>query len=177
MTEELKFCPKCGAEQLQWDGEKKWSCSCGLVLFHNVAGAVAVVVRCGSEFLFTRRNQEPKKGKIDLAGGFVDPNESAEFTCKRELFEELQLEIDDTKLKYLTSLPNLYHYKGIDYQTLDLFYEYAVENKFTVEPELSEISEAIWLEKHKIIMDDIAFDSQKKFFEDYLKSLSINGLY
>ncbi len=169
MTVDLRYCPKCGEAGLQWDGEKKWSCVCGFVLFNNVAGAVAVVIRCCKELLFTRRNQDPKKGLLDLAGGFVDPKESAEFTCKRELFEELKLEVVETGLKYITSLPNTYHYKGIEYQTLDLFYEYEVQDKFDAALERSEISEALWLSKQQISTDDIAFDSQKKFLKTYLQ--------
>ena len=126
--EYLKFCPKCGNESLNWDGEKKWNCKvCDYVLFHNVAGAVAVVIKFGDEILLTRRNQEPKKGKLDLAGGFVDPKETAEETCARELFEEMKIKIDISKLKYLASLPNIYEYKNIIYNTLDLFYEYESE--------------------------------------------------
>lgn len=169
----LKFCPNCGNETLNWDGEKKWSCAeCSFTLYNNVAGAVAVVIRCGNEIYLTRRNQEPKKGKLDLAGGFVDPKESAENTCKRELFEELQLEIDIKNLKYLTSLPNVYQYKEIDYNTIDLFYEYRVSEKFAVNIELSEISETQWIPISEINLDDIAFDSQKKFFEQYLKDFN-----
>ena len=166
---DLKFCPKCGNETLIWDGEKKWSCShCDYVLFHNVAGAVAVVIKCGDEILFTRRNQEPRKGKLDLAGGFVDPKESAEETCVRELLEEMKIEIDISKLKYLGSLPNTYEYKHILYNTLDLFYEYEVAEKFNVELEISEISETVWLKKDSLNLEDIAFDSQKIFFQKYL---------
>uniref|UniRef100_UPI002617A237 NUDIX hydrolase n=1 Tax=uncultured Chryseobacterium sp. TaxID=259322 RepID=UPI002617A237 len=108
----------------------------------------------------------------DLAGGFVDPKESAEETCKRELFEELQLNIDISKLKYLTSLPNIYEYKEIVYHTIDLFYEYSVSEKFEVNLELSEISEANWIPLHELNLEDIAFDSQKTFFEQYLKSVN-----
>ena len=111
----LEFCPQCGNKTLQWDGEKKWSCpNCQFTLYNNVAGAVAVVIRCGEEVYLTRRNQNPNLGKLDLAGGFVDPRESAEETCKRELFEELKIEIDTSKLKYICSLPNVYQYKNID---------------------------------------------------------------
>jgi len=168
----LKYCPSCGKESLEWDGEKKWSClNCDFRLYNNVAGAVAVVIRCGDEVYLTRRNQEPKKGKLDLAGGFVDPKESAEEACKRELFEELQLSIDISNLKYITSLPNIYQYKEIDYNTIDLFYEYTVSEKFDVNIELSEISETQWIPLKEVNPDDIAFDSQKRFFEDYLKSI------
>lgn len=164
----LKFCPKCGNESLNWDGEKKWNCKvCDFILFHNVAGAVAVVIKCGDEILLTRRNQEPKKGKLDLAGGFVDPKESAEETCARELLEEMKMRIDISKLKYLASLPNIYEYKNIIYNTLDLFYEYESDEKFEVNLEISEISETIWLKIQDINPDDIAFDSQRIFLQKY----------
>jgi len=168
----LKYCPNCGKESLQWDGERKWSCqNCGFTLYNNVAGAVAVVIRYNDEIYLTRRNRDPKKGKLDLAGGFVDPKESAEETCKRELFEELQLDVDISNLKYLKSLPNVYQYKEIDYNTIDLFYEYRVPEKFEVNLELSEISEAVWIPLKELNLEDIAFDSQKKFFEEYLKNI------
>ncbi|UOE37890.1 NUDIX hydrolase [Chryseobacterium oryzae] len=169
----LKYCPNCGNETLLWDQEKKWSCpECSFTLYNNVAGAVAVVIRYKDEIYLTRRNQEPKKGKLDLAGGFVDPKESAENTCKRELFEELKLQIDTHNLKYLTSLPNVYQYKEIDYNTIDLFYEYEVSSKFEVNLELSEISEVVWIPLKDLKLDEIAFDSQKNFFQDYLKNFS-----
>ncbi|WP_294295992.1 NUDIX domain-containing protein [uncultured Chryseobacterium sp.] len=168
----LKYCPNCGKESLNWDGEKKWSCpNCNFTLYNNVAGAVAVVIRHQDEIYLTRRNRDPKKGKLDLAGGFVDPKESAEETCKRELSEELQLEVDVSNLKYLTSLPNVYQYKEIDYNTIDLFYEYNVQEKFEVSLELSEISEAVWIPLQKLELEELAFDSQKKFFKEYLKNI------
>ena len=127
-----------------------------------------MVVICGDEILLTKRNQEPAKGKLDLAGGFTDPRESAEFTCFRELKEELDIEIDIEKLRFLMSLPNIYHYKGIDYNTLDLFFEYRVEEKFSVNLEKSEIAETVWVKKENIQLEDIAFPSQRLFFERFL---------
>lgn len=166
--EDLRFCPKCGNESLNWDGEKKWNCDkCDFVLFHNVAGAVAVIIRFKDEILLTKRNQEPKKGKLDLAGGFVDPSESAEQTCVRELFEEMKIQVDISQLRYLASLPNIYKYKNIVYNTLDLFYEYEIEEKFEADLELSEISDTVWLTIDDINPNEIAFDSQRIFLEKY----------
>ena len=169
--QDLSFCAKCGEKTLQWDGEKKWSCSnCDYNLFHNVAGAVAVLLVLDDEILFTRRNQNPKKGFLDLPGGFVDPFESAEHTCVRELFEEMKITLTTKKLRYLGSLPNVYHYKDISYNTLDLFYEYTVSEKHIYSLEQSEISEVIWLKKTEINIEDIAFESQKIFLKNYITS-------
>ena len=167
----LNYCPKCGHESLLWDGEKKWSCSnCNYVLFHNVAGAVAVLLTFEDEIMFTRRNQEPGKGKLDLSGGFTDPKESAEDTCCRELFEELKINIQKNKLQYLGSRPNVYVYKEIPYNTLDLFFRYEMENKIDFQLEESEISDAIWIKKKNLNLNDIAFDSQKDFLKLYLEN-------
>ncbi len=164
----LDYCPQCGQNTIRWNN-RKWSCECGFTLYHNVAGAVAVLIRYKNEILFTKRNNDPHKGKLDLAGGFVDPNESAEETCTRELWEELKLEVESASLRYIASLPNIYHYKGIDYHTLDLFFEYELPDKPEITPELSEISETCWISSQELRLEDLAFDSQKKFLKKYLK--------
>lgn len=170
--ENLKFCPKCGQERLLWNGVAKFSCSnCDFVLYHNTAAAVAVIMRYKNEIFFTVRNQEPGKGKLDLPGGFCDPKESAEDTCARELNEELAFEIDRKKLKYLGSKPNIYLYKNIDYNTMDLFYEYETESKFEIKLEESEISAGIWIPISEIEIEQIAFKSQKDFIKNNLIKL------
>ena len=164
----LKYCPQCGKENLQWSEEKKWHCiKCSFVLYHNCAAAVAVVVLYKDEILFTRRSQYPEKGKLDLPGGFVDPKENAEYACYRELKEELNIEIDIQKLKFLMSLPNVYHYQGIDYNTLDLFFEYRLDEKIPMSLEKNEISEILWLRRENIDIKDIAFSSQQKFLQRF----------
>lgn len=166
--EELKFCPKCSQETLIWNGVTKLSCNnCNFVMYQNVAAAVAVLIKHQGKYLFTRRNKDPKKGFLDLSGGFTDPKESAETTCQRELKEELNLDINLESLKYLGSLPNIYNYKNIKYNTLDLFYLYEIENETEFKLQLEEISETIWLDKSEINLDDIAFDSQKKFLKNF----------
>lgn len=133
-----------------------------------MAGAVAVVITHGNEILLTRRNQEPKKGKLDLPGGFVDPSETAETTCRRELEEELSIVVEESKLHYLCSLPNVYSYKQIDYNTLDLFYTYEVDSKFEAQLELAEISESVWMKPEDIELKEVAFDSQRTFLQKYI---------
>lgn len=157
---------------MKWNNVTKFHCSnCDFVLYHNTAAAVAVLIKHEEELFFTVRNQEPGKGNLDLPGGFCDPKESAEETCARELYEELELKIDSQKLKYLGSRPNVYPYKNIDYNTMDLFYEYEVEEKFDITLEESEISAGIWVPISEIEIDKIAFDSQKDFIRNNIDKI------
>lgn len=167
--QDLKYCPKCGHQSLQWDGIVKWSCGhCDFVLFHNTAAAVAVIISCKNELFFTVRNREPGKWKLDLPGGFCDPKESAEETCHRELHEELGIVTDTKKFSYLGSRPNIYPYKNIVYNTMDLFFLYEVDEKFDITLQESEVSAGIWIKKSEIEFDKIAFESQKSFLKIYL---------
>lgn len=166
--ENLRFCPKCGQETLEWNNITKFSCSnCDFVLYHNTAAAVAVIIKHKNDLFFTVRNQEPGKGKWDLPGGFTDPKESSEETCSRELNEELGLRIEPREFKYLGSQPNIYPYKNIDYNTLDLFYLYEVEEKFEIQLEESEISAGVWVKNTEVEFDKIAFESQKRFLKQF----------
>lgn len=166
---DLKFCPKCGNESLQYDGKNKLYCNnCDFVIYHNCAAAVAVVIRHKDEILLTKRSQNPGLGKLDLAGGFTDPKESAEETCARELFEELGIRINKDKLRFKKSLPNVYPYKGVEYNTLDLFFEYEADRKdFAQKLETREISEIEWVKLSELNLEDIAFESQKEFLRNY----------
>lgn len=166
---ELNYCPHCGTPHLKFEDNRKFYCTqCDFVLYHNCAAAVAVLVTYQDEVLLTRRNQDPKKGYLDLSGGFCDPNETAEDTCARELFEELQLKIDPEQLEYLGSQNNLYPYKGITYQTMDLFYRYELEARPEFTLEQHEINEVVWIKLNDLNIEDLAFESQKRFFKKFL---------
>lgn len=118
----FRFCPKCGREGFEdYAGRAKRCPSCGLVYFHNVASAVACVLRDKEgNYLLVRRAKEPAKGTLDLAGGFVDPMEEVEEAVKREVWEETGLKA--SHIRYLCSRPNVYPFSGIDVYTSDLFF-------------------------------------------------------
>jgi len=164
----LKLCPSCGNKSLNFDGKVMNCKKCDFIFYNNTAAAVAVIIRKDNEILFTRRNQNPGFGKLDLAGGFVDFGETAENACKRELQEELGITINENKLKYICSIPNIYPYKGIIYHTMDLFFEYKVTEKLEIVLEKHEISDAIWIKSSNLDLDELAFDSQKYFFSKYI---------
>ena len=102
------FCPKCGAKALRPHGPQGYCCSaCAFEFFLNVAAAAAgLIVNANRELLVCVRAKDPAKGTLDLPGGFIDPNETAEEGICREIREELNLEV--TGCQYFCSLPNQY---------------------------------------------------------------------
>lgn len=70
--------------------------------------------------LLIRRAKDPGKGKLGPPGGFVDVNETAEIAVRREVKEEVNLDI--LGLRYLASFPNEYLSHGRIWPVLDLFF-------------------------------------------------------
>lgn len=170
MIKSFKFCPNCGHSINNFDFRRMSCNNCDLVYYQNVAAAVAVILKKEDKILFTVRNKEPKKGMLDLAGGFTDPDESAERTCQRELEEELGVTIPLEDFNYFTSQPNNYEYKGIPYKTCDLAFVADFPDKEII-LEKEEIAEIKWISINDINLNDIGFDSLKRVVEMYIASL------
>jgi 8-oxo-dGTP diphosphatase len=56
-----------------------------------------IVDEAGNVVLIQRKN-EPFKGAYALPGGFVEPGETVEDACRREVKDEINLEIYDMRL-------------------------------------------------------------------------------
>lgn len=153
------YCPACGKPDFGSAEGNRFDCkACGHTLFMNCAGTVGAVIRCDNEILFTRRAHEPATGKLDLPGGFVDPDETFEQALARELIEELDLTIEQPR--YLFSACNTYLYQGVQYKTVDAIFELRYPTKPKVEA-LDDVAAIQWLQLADIDDDDIAFVSVK----------------
>ncbi len=164
----LKHCPYCGSVRFVWDGVKSFTCSdCNKRLFINAASAVAVIIEneCG-EILLTRRAHEPAKGALDLSGGFVDILECAEDAARREVKEELGLELDN--LRYFVSFPNEYLFGGLIVYTLDMAFVATIDST-TIINVADDVAAVEWHPKNKLPFDEIAFDSIKNILKSYIQ--------
>lgn len=126
----FKYCPVCGSPDFSFNNFKSKRClHCGFVMYVNPSAAVAAfVVNPRRELLVCVRAKDPVRGTLDLPGGFIDANETAEEAVMRELKEEIGL--STAQPGYLFSLPNDYLYSGWNIPTLDLFYFVEVTDEF-----------------------------------------------
>jgi ADP-ribose pyrophosphatase len=127
----FRCCPGCGAAAgpggLAFLDGRRWRCeACGFEYFHNVATAAGLIIDRLGELVFVERAREPRSGKLGLPGGFVEPGESAEEGLLRECVEEIGWAPPAEGLRFLASFPNRYEYRGISYDTCDLYFYYRV---------------------------------------------------
>lgn len=126
--EKFVYCPRCGSKHFEVNNGKSRKCdNCGFVYYMNPSAATAAfIMNERGELLVERRGKEPAKGMLDLPGGFMDNNETAEEGIAREVREETGLEV--TKAEYLFTVPNIYLYSGVDIHTLDMFFRCEVRD-------------------------------------------------
>jgi NAD+ diphosphatase len=156
----FSFCPNCKSSDFDFENLVKFHCNdCGFVYYHNIAAAVAVILTFEDKILFTVRNVDPDKGKWDLPGGFIDPNENAQEAACREIKEELGLNLQPYDLKFITTSPNNYLYKKVPYRTMDLFFECKLHSETINITAEDEIKELLWVKTSEIDLNKIGFVS------------------
>jgi ADP-ribose pyrophosphatase YjhB (NUDIX family) len=164
----FKYCPKCSNERIEFINHRYFKCSdCKFIYFHNVATATAAIIVYNSQILMTVRAQNPKKGKLDLPGGFVNPNETLEQGLSREIDEELGLKLSNWL--YFCGLPNTYAFKNITYYTLDCVFINRLPSKPPITIEKSEISDYLWLNMDSLDTSRMAFDSLRTAVELFVQ--------
>lgn len=155
----FNYCPSCGSRGIVFDGIKEYTCSdCSLTYFQNIATAAGTILEYKGKIILIRRKQEPGGGLLDLPGGFVDPEETAEQAAKREIKEELNIEVET--LKYLGSYPNVYEFKDVCYHSCDLLF-YSQIDALPTELDEVEVAELVLINPAEIVDDEIAFESIK----------------
>lgn len=96
------FCSYCGAAYTKPAGYPRTCASCNTTVWANPIPVsvvlVPVVSRGRTGLLVVRRAIEPQKGKLALAGGFVEESETWAEGGAREIREEAGVALDPAKL-------------------------------------------------------------------------------
>ncbi|PKL08066.1 MAG: NAD(+) diphosphatase [Spirochaetae bacterium HGW-Spirochaetae-7] len=98
-----RFCGRCGAPNGDKADEQARQCpACGALSFPRLSPAVLAVVRKGDRILLAR-NAANKAGTWSILAGFVEPGETFEGCIRREVREEVSVEVEPGD--YLGSQP------------------------------------------------------------------------
>ena len=165
----LQFCPKCGSDTFKPANNRSLKCgACSFHFFYNSAAAVAALV-CdeNGKLMLVTRGIEPDYGKLDLPGGFIDPDETAEHALERELFEELGLKVKSKE--FLGTEPNEYLYSGYTVFTLDLAFKVTAETLEGLQP-MDDILDYKFYSESELDYSQIPGKSIKKFVKDYFQN-------
>ncbi len=92
-----QFCGHCGTRTVYHKVDRATECPhCGLVNYPRIAPAVIVAVERGGELLLARNANFPA-AFFSVLAGFVEAGESLEETVRRELREEVSIEVKDIR--------------------------------------------------------------------------------
>jgi NAD+ diphosphatase len=162
----LRFCPRCGAADLDFTSLNAFVCrACLNPLFLNVASAVAGLIERGDgTILLARRGHDPGKGLLDVPGGFLDALESAESAIRREIREELCLDLEP--LVYFGTFPNRYAFKGVTYFTCDIVFR-ATPRTFDSLQLDEEIAGVVFVRPEDVRPEELAFESVRAILDAY----------
>jgi NAD+ diphosphatase len=98
-----RFCGRCGTPTDPAPGERARRCpSCGLLAFPRLAPAVITLIERDDEALLARGRAFPVPMYSCIAG-FVEPGETLEEAVRREVMEEVGVELDE--VRYVRSQP------------------------------------------------------------------------
>lgn len=104
----FNFCPACASDLEQDSGEGSRCPNCGRRWYRNSAPAAGAAIVRDGRALITERGIEPMKGLYDIPGGFLRAGEHPVDALKRELREELGLEIEVEVDDCISMVPHPY---------------------------------------------------------------------
>jgi ADP-ribose pyrophosphatase YjhB (NUDIX family) len=133
---------------------------CGFVFYlHPKLVAITIPVRDG-HVLLTRRAIEPAHGLWTFPGGYVDWGEDLEAAARREMREEVGLDLAPAGLVGVYSYPNA--------PVVIVAYHVTVPHGLEAAPDAHEVSEARYFARQELPWDTLAFRSTREALEDWL---------
>ena len=162
----IRFCPLCGGSVLRQivarDRREHPVCTgCGFVCYlHPKLVAVTIPVRDG-RVLLARRSIEPAHGFWTFPGGYVDWGEDVAAAARREMREEVGLDLAPAGLVGIYSYPNA--------PVVIVVYHVTVPEGLEAEADAHEVSEIRYFAEADIPWDALAFRSTKEALADWFR--------
>lgn len=164
-----RYCPKCGGDLkeafLNEEKQPRLKCQkCDFIFYQNSKPTSSALIVAGGKILLGKRKINPAKGDWDIPGGFLEWGEHPEAGLRREIREELGVEI---KIKNLLGI-FMDTYGASGEATLNICYIAEIEHG---EPcPADDLEESKWFDLNKL-PENLAFKNGRDMFEALRKSL------
>ncbi len=158
---EHRYCGCCGNRMGFSGKERAMICTeCGNIQYPRISPVIMAAVTDGDRLLVTRYSGRSYKG-LALIAGFVEIGESIEGALRREVMEEVGLKVKN--LKYFGSQP-----WGFSDSVITGFFA-ELDGSDQVELDRDELSEAIWLSRDEIPVQDTGLSITAAMIEAFRK--------
>lgn len=155
--EKNQYCGRCGERLIIDSTERAFRCEhCHNTVYPRINPAVIVAVCHEDEILFTKY-LDREYTKDALIAGFAEFGETIEETVKREVLEEVGLEVDN--IRYYKSQP-----WGFSGSLLLGFFADAVGD-LTIHRQEDELSEAFWIKREDIELNPEAISLTREMIK------------
>lgn len=105
----FRFCPACGSGLEEPDAEGGSSCpSCHRSWYRNAAPTAGCAIFRDGKVLVVRRARAPERGRFDVPGGFLKFKEDPVTAVRREVQEELGIEVELSEKDFIQAVPHKY---------------------------------------------------------------------
>lgn len=167
LYEAYKSCPCC-SEKLSHKGGNLLVCSgCNFNLYVNPSPCCDVIIEDErGQIMLVKRKDPPKQGWWDIPGGFMVPDEDAQTSAKREIKEELDVDIEVNEI--IGAYPERYEHNNIEIPLLVIFVNAKI-TQGTIKVG-DDVSDYKYFSKEEILDQRIGFNSTKMALRDYLKN-------
>lgn len=137
---------------------------CGFIFYQNSKPtASAIITNSQGQLLLVKRNMNPRKGYWDLPGGFLEEGEDPIKGLKREMKEELNVNVK------VGSLVGIYiDDYSCSYQSKTLNIAYVAKPLKGKMTPMDDVSEIKWFSKTKIPWKQLAFPWMHAVLRDWL---------
>jgi NAD+ diphosphatase len=99
-----QFCGRCGTQTKNLENERAKMCeTCNLISYPRISPAVIAAVIKEDKILLAKAGRFKKRNMYSVLAGFVDPGETLEECVKREIKEEVNIEVEN--IRYFGSQP------------------------------------------------------------------------
>lgn len=162
MGNDFTFCPRCATrlEVRTFGHEQRTICpACDFVHFRDPKVAVIALITCDQQVLLSRRGVEPQKGKWAIPGGYMDAGEMPEEALRREMREEMALELGEVDFRSFLPMANG---RGI----VLVFAAMPASQRCDVLAAYDDVSEVRWFSRDTLPKaEELAFDTTPHLLE------------